>query len=184
MTSPAPSTPQPVQPLAYSNLTDSAPRRLPSGFVTLTVVLGAALLLGYACSLLADVTGWGDPFYRKYRTPGMTIGVAPIWLLAATAVAHVLAGCLQLAGGLGCIGSPRAWARVLLAIYALLETTNVVNSYLYGWFAQQTSRSPLSTFEIATQALLRLASATPALGLPLLTLLQIRPRRDWPLSRA
>ena len=179
-------TVRPVEPLAYSDPAHDAraQRHLPPGFATVSVILGASLLLGYAWSLLADVTGWADPFYRKFRTRGITIGMAPTWLLAGVAAAHVVSGCLQIAGGLGCVGAPRGWARVTLLVYALLETATVVTAYVSGWIAQQPSRAAFSSFESAGQALLRIAYAVPPVGLPLLTLLLIRPRRNWPLGGA
>jgi hypothetical protein len=175
-----------VQPLAYSDPAHDAgaQRHLPPGFAAVTVILGASLLLGYAWSLLADLTGWADPFYRKFRTRGITISMPSTWLMAGIAAGHAISGCLQVAGGLGCIGAPRAWARVTLFVYALLETATVVTAYVSGWIAQQPSRASYSSFESAGQALLRVAYAAPAVGLPLLTLLLIRPRRNWPLRGA
>jgi hypothetical protein len=174
-----------VQPLAYSHAptdtVDDDRRRLPAGFALLTIVVGAAMLLGHGWSLLADCTGWSDPFYRKFRTQGITIGVPSIAVMISVNAAHLLAAALQLAGGIGCIGRPRPWARVVLLAYALLASTALVTGYVCGWIARQAGRANYSQFESAGQVLIQTAYATAALGLPLLTLLLVRPRSTWPI---
>lgn len=185
----APPTPTalPVQPLAYSDaaadLAGGERPGVPPGFASVTIILGASLLLGHGWSLLADWTGWSDPFYRKFRTASVTIGIPSVAVLTALAVTHTLCGALQVAGGVGCVRRSRGWARLLLLAYALLEIPATVAGTVTYWIAQQGSRMAYTDFESAGQLLLRLAYTVPGIGVPLLTLLLIRPRRAWSLRR-